>query len=166
MTASSEVVLSNLAYLIGAVVLAIIGGLIVWLRHRQPRSVDANVESFHRGLRALAPDGSQPASGRAAATTASCGLRIQPRPAVAIVPDAGDHFDTEAAPQTGLNGHAEESDPLHQGEVNGGVRRDHPSLGAEPQPSGPDPTDSSDPSCQPAMDVAGSDRPVPKPARS
>ena len=47
----------------GAVVLAIIGGLIVWLRHRQPKSVDANVESFHRGLRALAPDASQPGIG-------------------------------------------------------------------------------------------------------
>ncbi len=82
MTASSAVVVSNLAYSSGAVVLAIIGGLIVWLRHRQPKSVDANVESFHRGLRALAPDASHPGSGRATASTASGGLRIQPRPAV------------------------------------------------------------------------------------
>jgi hypothetical protein len=56
MTASSGVVLANLAYLIGAVVLAVIGGTVVWLRHRQPKSVDANVASFNRGLRALAPD--------------------------------------------------------------------------------------------------------------
>ena len=53
---SSSVVLANLAYLIGAVVLAVIGGTFVWLRHRQPKSVDANVASFTRGLRALAPD--------------------------------------------------------------------------------------------------------------
>jgi hypothetical protein len=35
----------------------VIGGTLVWLRHRQPKSVDANVASFNRGLRALAPDG-------------------------------------------------------------------------------------------------------------
>ena len=45
-TASSTTVLANLAYLIGAVVVAIIAGMLVWLRHRQPKSVDANVESF------------------------------------------------------------------------------------------------------------------------
>jgi hypothetical protein len=55
-TGGSSVVLSNLAYLIGAVLLAIIFGLLVWLRHRKPKSIDANVESFNRGLRALAPD--------------------------------------------------------------------------------------------------------------
>jgi hypothetical protein len=54
--ASSSVVLANLAYLLGAVVLAVIGGTVVWLRHRQPKSVDANVRSFNRGLRALAPE--------------------------------------------------------------------------------------------------------------
>ena len=55
--ASSSVVLANLAYLLGAVVLAVISGTFVWLRHRQPKSVDANVSAFNRGLRALAPDG-------------------------------------------------------------------------------------------------------------
>lgn len=54
--ASSSVVLANLAYLLGAVVLAVISGTFVWLRHRQPKSVDANVSAFNRGLRALAPD--------------------------------------------------------------------------------------------------------------
>jgi hypothetical protein len=53
---SSSTVLANLAYLIGAVVVAFIGGLIVWIRHRQPKSVDANMASFRRGLNALAPD--------------------------------------------------------------------------------------------------------------
>ena len=41
MTGSSSVVISNLAYLIGAIVLAIIGGFAVWLYHRQPKSIDA-----------------------------------------------------------------------------------------------------------------------------
>jgi hypothetical protein len=49
-------VLSNLAYLIGAVVVAIIAGLAVWLHHRQPKSVDASMASFRKGLSALAPD--------------------------------------------------------------------------------------------------------------
>jgi hypothetical protein len=53
--ASSSTVLANLAYLIGAVVVAAAGGVIVWLRHRQPKSVDANMASFRRGLSALAP---------------------------------------------------------------------------------------------------------------
>jgi hypothetical protein len=54
--ASSGTALSNLAYLIGAIVLAVIGGFAVWLRHRKPKSVDANMASFKRGLNALAPD--------------------------------------------------------------------------------------------------------------
>jgi hypothetical protein len=57
MTASSSVVLSNLAYLIGAVVFAVLGGVVVWWRHRTPKSVQANISSFSRGLRALAPEG-------------------------------------------------------------------------------------------------------------
>lgn len=56
MIASSSTVLSNLAYLIGAVVLAGVGGVGVWLRYRQPKSVDAGMASFRRGLSALAPD--------------------------------------------------------------------------------------------------------------
>ncbi|HEX4864847.1 MAG TPA: hypothetical protein VFV02_12285 [Acidimicrobiales bacterium] len=77
LVASSSVVLSNLAYLLGAVVLAVIGGTFVWLRHRQPKSVDANVSAFNRGLRALAPDGEPPE-----ATTAGTDnpVRVEPSP--------------------------------------------------------------------------------------
>ncbi|MDQ2728371.1 MAG: hypothetical protein M3Y91_11035 [Actinomycetota bacterium] len=72
------VVISNLLYLIVALAVAVIGALVVVLRHRKPKSVEANVASFHRGLRALAPDqpsgpsGSGPSWGgasRRAATT-------------------------------------------------------------------------------------------------
>ncbi len=105
MTASSGVVLGNLAYLIGAVVVAVIGGLIVWLRHRQPKSVDANVESFSRGLRALAPDAPSPGSGRAAAGPGPSVLRIQPRPVLPTQyetpePPAGSE---DEAPATGAD---------------------------------------------------------------
>jgi hypothetical protein len=52
----ASVVVQNLLYTVGAVVLAVIGGIIVTLRHRKPKSVEANMASFHKGLRALAPD--------------------------------------------------------------------------------------------------------------
>lgn len=86
MTASSAVVLSNLAYLIGAVVLATIGGLIVWWRHRRPQSIYSNVESFHRGLQALAPD-SKHAGSNGIRPAAVSGLRIQPEPVAAAATD-------------------------------------------------------------------------------
>lgn len=54
--ASSSTALANLAYLIGAVVFAAVIGVLIWLRHRPPKSVDANMASFRRGLSALAPD--------------------------------------------------------------------------------------------------------------
>lgn len=76
MIASSTTVLANLAYLIGAVILAVIIGLLVWLRHRQPKSVDANMASFRRGLSALAPDAAPVAASRQAEAA-----RIRPVPA-------------------------------------------------------------------------------------
>jgi hypothetical protein len=78
MMASSSTVLSNLAYLIGAVVLAVIGGLAVWLHHRQPKSVDANMASFRRGLNALAPDVNPAPNGTG--RPEERGFSIQPAP--------------------------------------------------------------------------------------
>lgn len=74
MIASSTTVLANLAYLIGAVLLAVIIGLLIWLRHRQPKSVDANMASFRRGLSALAPE----AYGSAAPLRPTGGETIRP----------------------------------------------------------------------------------------
>ncbi len=84
MTGSSSVVLSNLAYLIGAVVLAVIGGFAVWLHHRQPKSIDANVDAFQRGLQAIAPDSSRPGPLRPAHAAPVEGLRVRPRSAVTL----------------------------------------------------------------------------------
>jgi hypothetical protein len=39
-----------------AFVLSGIGWLILWLRHRQPTSVEYGIEEFNRELRALAPE--------------------------------------------------------------------------------------------------------------
>jgi hypothetical protein len=50
------VVITNLLYLGVALVVAVVGALIVVVRQRKPKSVEANVASFHKGLRALAPD--------------------------------------------------------------------------------------------------------------
>jgi hypothetical protein len=98
------VVVSNLLYLLGAVVVAVIGALVVVLRHRKPKSVEANVASFHRGLRALAPDqpavpsGSGPSWGgahRPAAATPTF-----PRPADRS-PAAGGGLDEAGEPAAG-----------------------------------------------------------------
>ncbi|HET6965716.1 MAG TPA: hypothetical protein VFH58_13150 [Acidimicrobiales bacterium] len=76
MIASSATVLANLAYLIGAVVLAVVVGLLIWLRNRRPKSVDANMASFRRGLSALAPEADGPTSPARQAEAA----RIRPVP--------------------------------------------------------------------------------------
>ncbi len=48
--------MSNLIYLAMALVLSGIGWLVIWLRHRQPTSVEHGIEEFNRELRALAPE--------------------------------------------------------------------------------------------------------------
>ena len=56
MLATSSNVFANVVYLVGAVVLAVLGILVVWWRHREPTSVDAKMASFQKGLSALAPE--------------------------------------------------------------------------------------------------------------
>ena len=48
--------MSNLLYLVIAVVLSLLGSLVLYMRARQPRSMEAGMEQFARGLRALAPE--------------------------------------------------------------------------------------------------------------
>ena len=48
--------MSNLIYLVIAIMLSLVGSLILWYRTRQPRSMEAGMEQFSKGLRALAPD--------------------------------------------------------------------------------------------------------------
>jgi hypothetical protein len=96
--ASSTTVLANLAYVIGAIVVAVIIGLLVWLRHRQPKSVDANMASFRRGLSALAPDPDAPA-------------QAQPRPepsAIRPLPSGLTHVRLEADAEPAHAGNAGE----------------------------------------------------------
>ena len=115
MIASSATVLANLAYLIGAVVLAVVVGLLVWLRHRRPKSVDANMASFRRGLSALAPD----AEGGITSLRQAEAARIRPVPApthVRVEPrgrrarSAGKAGDTEYAEYPEQAGDAEDTE--------------------------------------------------------
>jgi hypothetical protein len=47
---------SNLVYLLIALVLSVAGSLILWFRHRRPTSLESGIDSFSRELKALAPD--------------------------------------------------------------------------------------------------------------
>jgi hypothetical protein len=47
---------SNLAYLLIAVVLSGAGSAWLWWRNRQPSGLDAGIRQFERELRALAPE--------------------------------------------------------------------------------------------------------------
>jgi hypothetical protein len=49
-------VLSNLLYVVGAIVAATVVSGIVLLRHRRPKSLEAGIEMFSRELKALEPD--------------------------------------------------------------------------------------------------------------
>lgn len=51
--------MSNLIYLVIAVVLSVVGSLVLWYRNRQPRSMDHGIRQFSKGLEALAPDRDQ-----------------------------------------------------------------------------------------------------------
>lgn len=80
-------VLSNLLYLVGAIVAATVLSGIVFLRHRRPKSLEAGIEMFSRELKALEPDrpgaatgrvstGATHASGRESAPTRASDLRV------------------------------------------------------------------------------------------
>ena len=47
--------MSNLVYLLVAVGLSIVGSLFLWFRHRRPRSMEYELETFKRELDAIAP---------------------------------------------------------------------------------------------------------------
>jgi hypothetical protein len=47
---------SNLIYLLLALVLSVVGSLILVYRHRRPRSMEEGIDEFNRELRALAPE--------------------------------------------------------------------------------------------------------------
>jgi hypothetical protein len=87
----SSVVISNVIYLVGAVALAAVVVAIVVLRHRRPTSVQSNMDTFHRGLAALAP-GDPPLRRRPAPTSPHADSDLadnRQRPAGTVRPMAG-----------------------------------------------------------------------------
>jgi hypothetical protein len=55
---------SNLAFVIGAVLLSALGTFIIWFRHRKPRSMQSGIEEFAKELKALAPERRESEGGR------------------------------------------------------------------------------------------------------
>jgi hypothetical protein len=51
---------SNLVFLLAAVVVAALGIALLWARSRAPRSVDSGVEGFSRQMDALSPRDKRP----------------------------------------------------------------------------------------------------------
>lgn len=47
--------MSSLVYLLVALTLSIMGSLILWYRHRRPKSLESGIDEFSRELKALAP---------------------------------------------------------------------------------------------------------------
>ncbi|HYE78103.1 MAG TPA: hypothetical protein VEI97_08960 [bacterium] len=47
----------NLLYPLLALAGSALGSLVLWLRSRKPRSFEASIDDFHRGLKALEPEG-------------------------------------------------------------------------------------------------------------
>ena len=48
--------MTGLVFLFIAFVLSVGGSILLWMRHRDPTSLDHGVEEFRREMRALAPD--------------------------------------------------------------------------------------------------------------
>jgi hypothetical protein len=46
---------SSLVYLFVALVLSVLGSLLLWYRHRRPKSLESGIDEFSRELKALAP---------------------------------------------------------------------------------------------------------------
>lgn len=47
--------MSGLMFLLVALLLSVVGSVALWLRHREPTSVERSVEDFSREMHALAP---------------------------------------------------------------------------------------------------------------
>ncbi|MFP5317411.1 MAG: hypothetical protein ACLGI2_03855 [Acidimicrobiia bacterium] len=48
--------MNSILFLVAFLVLTLIGGLVLWLRERGPRSMEAHIREFERELEALSPE--------------------------------------------------------------------------------------------------------------
>ena len=51
--------MSNLVYLLIVIGLSVAGTVVLWYRHSKPKSLEAGIDEFDRGLKALAPEASR-----------------------------------------------------------------------------------------------------------
>ena len=47
--------MSAILFLLVVLVVSLVGGLVLWLQHRNPQTMDSGIDDFHREMRALAP---------------------------------------------------------------------------------------------------------------
>jgi len=47
--------MTALAFLLIVVVVCVVGGLVLWLQHRQPHTLESGLDAFRREMKALAP---------------------------------------------------------------------------------------------------------------
>ncbi|HEY4633841.1 MAG TPA: hypothetical protein VIH00_07995 [Candidatus Limnocylindrales bacterium] len=48
--------MNGIVFLALALVVSILGSIVLWLRHRDPTSLDSGIDQFQREMRAIAPD--------------------------------------------------------------------------------------------------------------
>lgn len=56
--------LANVAFLLGAVALSLIGSLALWLHNRRPSSFGSSIDEFQREMHALGSEVDEPRRGR------------------------------------------------------------------------------------------------------
>jgi hypothetical protein len=47
--------MSAILFLLVVVVVSLVGGIVLWLQHRNPQTMDSGIADFHREMKALAP---------------------------------------------------------------------------------------------------------------
>ena len=52
--------MTAIGFLLIAVVVSALGGLVLWFQHREPNSLDSGLEAFRREMEALAPPVEEP----------------------------------------------------------------------------------------------------------
>ena len=56
--------MSGLVFLLAALGLSVVGSIVLWLRHRQPTSLEQGIDDFSREMQALAPERTSRPGGR------------------------------------------------------------------------------------------------------
>jgi hypothetical protein len=80
----------NAAFLLVAVIGSVIGSVLLWFRHRRPKTFMSSIDDFQREMKALAREQEQPASGLRS--------RLRARGSAPSDPDPPDHSDPSEGP--------------------------------------------------------------------